>query len=54
MISRKTTRRLEAIEARLAPAAEPVIAQMVYITPPAAAFSATFGGLRLPSATVPF
>jgi len=33
MISRRTTRRLEAIEARLAPSAELMIVQIVYVTP---------------------
>jgi hypothetical protein len=33
MISRKLTRRLEELEARLAPPAEPLIAQIVYVSP---------------------
>jgi len=37
MISRRTTRRLEAIEARLAPTAELMIVQIVYVTPDGAA-----------------
>ena len=33
MISRNLTRRLEELEARIAPAAEPVIIQITYVTP---------------------
>ncbi len=33
MISRKLTRRLEELEARIAPAAEPVMVEIAYVSP---------------------
>jgi hypothetical protein len=33
MISRNLTRRLEELEARIAPAAEPVIVEVMYVSP---------------------
>ena len=33
MISRKLTRRLEVLEGRIAPAAEPVIVEVMYVSP---------------------